>query len=122
MLKNFSSLSDDWIACLVDIDQAAGEGWIVWEGDFGTYLEPGELQPGYALAVPLPYDAENPKTVDTQYWLQLLWHDPEYFDLNIKWEYCDPSFIAWCDWVNKQWFEAGFCDAVSIPPLWSDDL
>ena len=115
MLKNFNDLWIDWLDCLVD-KNVAGEGWVVWGKDTDFSLQ---LEPGYGAAVPLPYnDIDDPKTVDTQYWLQRVWHDPEYFDINILWEYCDPSFIAWCDWVNQQWFEAGFCDAVPIPPTW----
>ena len=120
MLKHFTALSIDWIDCLVDRNLTGEEGWVVWGGVRRTWLELDELasKSGYGAAVPLPYDTEYPQTVDTQYWLQRVWHDPEFFDLNIDWRHCDPSFIAWCNWVNQQWFDAGFCDAVPIPLTW----
>lgn len=109
MLKSFDALSIDWIDCLVDRNENLS-GCIVWREDFDP-----ELKPGYAVAVPLPYDTENPKIVDTSYWLLRIWHDPEFFDLDIDWQRCAPSFIVWCDRVYRQWFDVGFCDAV---PIW----
>ena len=112
MLKPFHSLSVDWIDCLVDRNENF-DGWIVWREDY----EP-ELQPGYAVAVPLPYDTEDPKTIDFEYWLWRVWYSPDDFGLDIDWQRCAPSFIAWCDRVYQQWFAAGFAEAIPIPPTW----
>lgn len=109
MLKPFEALCLDWIDCLVDRDYNPS-GWIVWREDW----EPA-LKPGYAVAVPLPYDAENPKAIDCEYWLLRIWSSPDDFDLDIDWQRCSPDFVGWCDRVYQQWFDAGFADAVSIP-------
>ena len=108
MLKTFDSLCLDWVDCLVDRDYNS-EGWIVWREDRET-----PLLPGYAVAVPLPYDTEHPKTIDFEYWLLRVWFCLDDCSLDIDWHGCSPDFVDWRDWVYQQWFDAGFAEAVPI--------